>query len=260
VIGIYFSGTGNTRWCVEQFVSCVEKDAPCFSIEDANAVTELAKHDTVVFGFPVYYSNLPKIAKDFIADNKSSFADKKVFIIATRALHNAYGIGYARKLFTDCGAKFIGSLQLNMPENIRDLWVTMLYTGEKRDNKLIKTADRKIAQAAAMFRHGDYTKSGLSPLNYIVGKILKWIPFYPKTDKHIKAPKVNAGKCNGCGKCVKLCPMGNIEVIDRVAASGDKCTVCYRCCNSCPQQTLTVLGKRVYGQYSFDKAFDKAKT
>ena len=253
MIGIYFSGTGNTRWCVERFVSLVDKDAQCYSIEDKAAVIELEKHDTVVFGFPVYYSNLPKIAKDFIRDNKNSFNGKKIFVIATKALHNAYGIGYARNMFRECGAEFLGSLQPYMPENIRDLWVTMLYTGEKSDANMINKSDKKIALAASMFKNGIYTKSGLSPIHFIVGKILKRLPFYPKTDKYIKAPKVNAGRCDGCGKCEKLCPTGNIKVVNNNAAAGDKCTVCYRCCNNCPNKALTVLGRRVYGQYNFSE-------
>ena len=251
ILGIYFSGTGNTLWCVERFVSLAEKDAPCFSIEDKAVVTELAKHDTVVFGFPVYYSNLPKMVKDFIKANAADFNGKKVFVIATRSLHNAYGMGYARNMFKDCGAEFIGSLQLNMPENIRDLWVTMMYTGKKLDANMITKAEKKIVKAAEQFKDGIYPQSGLNPLNYMVGKILSWLPFYPKTDKYITAPKVIEAQCNGCGKCVALCPMENIKIIDGKVVSGDKCTVCYRCCNSCPTQVLTVLGRKVYGQYLF---------
>jgi NAD-dependent dihydropyrimidine dehydrogenase PreA subunit/flavodoxin len=251
MLGIYFSGTGNTRYAVERFVSLVDSNAPCYSIEDENVAKELPKHETVVFGFPVYYSNLPKIAKDFITDNKDLFAGKKVFIIATKALHNAYGVGFARKKFIDCGAEFLGSLQPKMPENIRDLWITMLYTGEKLDRNMVKRADKKIMQAAEMFKNGTYTKSGLTPINFIVGTLLRWLPFYPKTDKYILAPKVNADKCDGCGKCVTLCPMHNISLVDNSVAAGSKCTVCYRCCNSCPKQALTVLGNKVYGQYSF---------
>jgi flavodoxin len=89
MIGIYFSGTGNTRYAVERFVSLIDNEADCFSIEDRSVIDELPKHDTIVFGFPVYYSNLPKIAKGFITDNNECFAGKKVFVIATKALHNA---------------------------------------------------------------------------------------------------------------------------------------------------------------------------
>ena len=249
MIGIYFSGTGNTRHCVERFVSAIDGDSKCYSIEDGEAINALKQQKTVVFGFPVYYSNLPKIVKDFITENKDSFKDKKVFIIATKGLFNAFGVGYARRMFADCGAEFIGSLQPIMPDNIRDLKIMEVAFDYSKDGKIIEKANVKIARAAEKFKSGKRMKSGLNPLNYIIGFFLKILWFYPKTDKYITAPKVDLTKCNGCGKCVELCPMRNIEIADKKAVSGDKCTVCYRCFGNCPTQALTVLGDKVYGQY-----------
>ncbi len=33
MVGIYFSGTGNTRFCVERFLACYEGSAKAFSME-----------------------------------------------------------------------------------------------------------------------------------------------------------------------------------------------------------------------------------
>ena len=118
----------------------------------------------------------------------------------------------------------------------------MMYTGKKFDADMITKADKKIEKAESQFKDDIYPRSGLNPLNYMVGKILSLLPFYPKTDKYITAPKVIAAQCNGCGKCAALCPMNNIKIVDGRVNSGNKCTVCYRCCNSCPAQALTVLG------------------
>ena len=63
MLGIYFSGTGNTRHAVERFVTAIDNSAKSLSIEDCGVLGELAKHEMIVFGFPVYYSNIPKIAK-----------------------------------------------------------------------------------------------------------------------------------------------------------------------------------------------------
>ncbi|MCL2048882.1 MAG: EFR1 family ferrodoxin [Defluviitaleaceae bacterium] len=250
MVGIYFSGTGNTRYAVERFVSAVG-GGECFSLEHSGVADELAKHDTVVFGFPVYYSNLPKIAKAFIAENKNAFAGKKVFIIATKGLFNALGVGYAARLFKDCGAQLIGSMQLIMPDNIRDLLIMeIIFT--KNYRKVIAKAERKIAKSAEAFKSGKPLKSGLNPLNYLLGFFLRSLWFYPRTDEYITAPKIARDKCNGCGKCTELCPMRNITVADGKAVSGGKCTACYRCFSHCPTKALTILGRRVYGQYVFD--------
>jgi len=253
MIGIYFSGTGNTKHCVELFVSAIDGSTNCYSIEDNNATSELQNHDIIVFGFPVYYSNIPKIAKDFITANKAAWSGKKVYVIATKGLHNAFGIGYARRIFTDCGAEYIGSSQFNMPDNIRDMKIMEVAFDYSKDGKIIEKADSKIIKAAERLKANKPQKSGLNLYSYIAGFFLKILWFYPKTDKYITAPKVNIDRCNGCGKCVKLCPMQNISVADGKAISGGKCTVCYRCMNNCPTQALTIFGSKVYGQYDFEK-------
>jgi len=253
MLGIYFSGTGNTRHAVERFVTEVDNSAKSLSIEDGGVLSELEKHEIIVFGFTVYYSNIPKIAKDFITENKTSFKGKKVFIIATKGLFNAFGIGYARKMFTDCGAEFIGSSQFNMSDNIRDLKIMEVAFDYSKDGKMLEKADKKIAKAAEKFRAGKRQKSGLNPLNYIIGFFLKILGFYPNTDSYISTAKVDIAKCNGCGLCVDLCPMQNLIIADKKSVSGDKCTVCYRCFGNCPTQALTVLGDKVYGQYLFEK-------
>jgi len=251
MIGIYFSGTGNTKYCVERFASLADANAKSLSIEDKTVISELSAQETIIFGFPIYYSNIPKIAKDFITKNKDVFANKKVYIITTKGLFNAFGVGYAVRLFKDCGAEFIGSSQFNMPDNIRDMLIMEIAFG-KNYKKTIEKADKKIANATAKFKSGKLQKSGLNPLNYIIGFFLNILWFYPKTDKYINAPKINADKCSGCGKCVKLCPMSNIKIVDGKAFSADKCTICYRCFNNCPAKALTILGRKVYDQYTFE--------
>jgi ferredoxin/flavodoxin len=248
MIGIYFSGTGNTKHCVERFVFEIDSNAKCFSIEDKGLFSELFKHDTVVFGFPIYYSNVPKIVKDFITENQSSFRNKKVFIIATKGMFNAYGIVCAAKMFRTCGAEISGSLQLIMPDNIRDLLI-MELAFTKKYGKVIAKADNKIEKAAKRFKTDKPTESGLSVLNHTVGFVLKILPFYPKTDKYIKAPEIDNAKCSKCGLCTKICPMKNLILSENRIISGENCTMCYRCFNNCPQKALTVLGNKVYDQY-----------
>jgi ferredoxin len=65
--------------------------------------------------------------------------------------------------------------------------------------------------------------------------------------------RINADKCIGCGKCEKLCPMGNITMNAGKAVSGSRCTMCYRCINKCPKQAITLLGKKVVEQCGIEK-------
>lgn len=48
------------------------------------ACSELLKrHDDVVFAYPVYFSDLPQIVREFICENSANFRGKNIFIIAT---------------------------------------------------------------------------------------------------------------------------------------------------------------------------------
>ena len=66
MIGIYFSGTGNTKYCVETFIKEYDNTAFAFSIEDENVVQRIMEQQNIAFGYPVQYSNIPKIVKDFV--------------------------------------------------------------------------------------------------------------------------------------------------------------------------------------------------
>ena len=97
MVGIYFSGTGNTKHCVEEFVKYFDGDNAVISIESPNILDILGKHKFIIFGYPIYFSNAPKIVRDFITENKSYFKDKKLFIIATMGLFSGDGTGYAAR-------------------------------------------------------------------------------------------------------------------------------------------------------------------
>ena len=56
MVGIYFSGTGNTRYCVEEFLSNYGSDAEAYSIESPEALRALEAHSDILFAYPIYYS------------------------------------------------------------------------------------------------------------------------------------------------------------------------------------------------------------
>ncbi len=69
----------------------------------------------------------------------------------------------------------------------------------------------------------------------------------PEGQKAEQELKFTASVCNGCGKCVDLCPVGAISlnsedpgqklIIDR-----DKCTLCGRCIEICPVTAFGMVG------------------
>jgi hypothetical protein len=50
MIGIYFSGTGNTKHCVEKLISLLDASAQCFPIEYTEVEDFIAKHESIAMG------------------------------------------------------------------------------------------------------------------------------------------------------------------------------------------------------------------
>lgn len=83
-------------------------------------------------------------------------------------------------------------------------------------------------------------------LHYSWFSLLSWLLGRPAVERgmiHYLGPKVNADKCNGCGTCVRVCPMENIRLTDNKALIGDHCTVCLACVHVCAQQAISTNGK-----------------
>ena len=69
MIGIYFSGTGNSKYVVELFCKEYENESLTYSIEDAETLTAITEADFIVFAYPVQFSTVPKIMRDQIIVN-----------------------------------------------------------------------------------------------------------------------------------------------------------------------------------------------
>ena len=116
---IYLSGTGNTKFCVEKFVKLLDKNAPVFAIEDEAAIPALKNYEHIVLGYPVQYSNAPKMVRDYIVRNAALWKGKRVFCLATMGAFSGDGVGCSARLLKKCGAFVSGGLHLKMPDSVR---------------------------------------------------------------------------------------------------------------------------------------------
>lgn len=240
---VYFSGTGNTRFCAERFAEKLGGGA--FPIEDKAAAAALAESDEIVLAYPVYYSNIPVIVRDFIESNV--WRGKRVFIIATMGAFSGDGAGCAARLLKKLGAEISGGLHVKMPDCIGD--VKLLKKPPEKNREIIEAAARRIDNAANDYRNGEAPRDGLSAFAHIAGLFGQRLWFGLKTKDYTQNPKIDREKCVGCGKCERLCPMNNIRVENGKAVAGGKCTMCYRCFSECPQRAITIIGKQVIEQY-----------
>ena len=65
------------------------------------ACGELLKHhDDVILAYPVYFSDLLQIVREFICENGANFRDKNVFIIATMEIFSGDGAGCSARILS----------------------------------------------------------------------------------------------------------------------------------------------------------------
>ncbi len=246
MIGVYFSGTGNTKFCVDKFLKEYDDSKNSFSIEDDEALEKIENDNEIVIGYPVQYSNIPKILRDFVITNKHIWKGKKIFIIATMGLFSGDGAGILARLLKKYGALIVGGLHLKMPDSIGD--VRVLKRNYEKNKELVVKAQKKIHSAVSSIINEQSPQEGLGLWYHLAGLLGQRLYFSHKTKNYSGRLTINPQNCIGCGICQELCPMGNISLKNGLAASSNTCTMCYRCISKCPNQAITLLGKRVIEQ------------
>lgn len=250
MIFLYFSGTGNTKFCVEYFAGKIGESKNIYSIEQPEALETVQAEEEIIFGYPVYYSNLPKIVSDFINSHAELWKNKKIIIICTMGAFSGDGAGVAGRLFKRYGASVIGGLHLKMPDCILD--VKALKKSNEDNLRIVEKTKQKLDKAAAAYKNNKMPKEGIGILYHIAGLFGQRLYFYNKTRKYSDKLKIDESKCILCGKCISLCPMHNIMSEKSKIMAYGKCTMCYRCINNCPKQAITLIGRKVVAE-PFDK-------
>ena len=75
MLGIYLSGTGNTKHCVEKFVHLLDENAKVIALEETHVLESIKKEEYIVLGYPTQFSNTPIMVRHFIKNNKDIWKD-----------------------------------------------------------------------------------------------------------------------------------------------------------------------------------------
>ena len=250
MIGIYLSGTGNTKHCVEKLLNFLDPDAVSLPLENPESAKMIEAEDTIILGYPTQFSNAPFMVRDFIEKNAGLWQGRKVYCVNTMGLFSGDGTGCTARLLKKHGAEILGGIQIKMPDSVCDS--KMLKKDIEKNRQIVRDADRRLEQIAKAMKHGRYPREGLSFIAHIKGLFGQRLWFYGKTAGYTDKLKIGDA-CIGCGLCSRECPMGNIEIKDNKAVSGNRCTMCYRCISLCPQKAITLLGDQVLEQCRYEK-------
>ncbi len=242
---LFFSGTGNSQF-VAQMVSEIINDK-LLSLNELiknDNYSEIYSDKPLVIVAPVYGWRLPKIVQEFIL--KTTFkGNNSTYFILTCGSESGDAVKYAKELCHKKDFKFMGLKTLLMPEN----YVAMFTVpNENEVEKIVSKSVPQIKAVAEDILHlkklndekvsfADKIKSG--PINSLFYKIIVSAKGFRVEDN-----------CVGCNKCVEVCPLNNIKLVNSKPQWGSSCTHCMACICGCPVEAIEyknrTVGKRRY--------------
>lgn len=250
MVGVYLSGTGNTKYCTERLLHRLDRNAKAIPLEEEQAVSAIKKNTEIILAYPTQYSNAPIMVRDFINKNKELWKGKKVLCMATMGAFSGDGAGCTARLLKKHGAQVLGGIHIHMPDSVCD---SKLLKKSVAENKaIVKAAEQKIDTIASQIKQGNYPKEGIGFISHMAGLFGQRLWFYGKTKHYSNQLKIHSD-CIGCGLCAKQCPMKNLTMDHGKPVAHGKCTMCYRCISSCPKKAITLIGSEVKEQCRIEK-------
>jgi ferredoxin len=231
----YFTGTGNSLAVAKKICQAL---GDCELIPIASLagipgdITPAA--DRVGIVCPIYFLGLPTIVARFAGQLDLSRSGYSFAVVTfggsggSAALRQLDGILKSRP-----GRGLDAGFVVKMPGNY-----ILMYgspAGEKR-KKILAMADERVAEVIQEIDRGTIQK-----LPYSVFAQLFHALMYPRftrtvhdTDRKFFA---SAG-CTSCGTCADVCPVGNIELVDKKPVWKHHCELCCACIHLCPAKAI----------------------
>lgn len=238
VHAVYFSATGNTEKAVKRVAEAIARaigvplEVYDFTFpESRESVQKYGPEDLVVIGTPVYAGRVPNKMLPYI---QTGLQGEKTPMIPIVTFGNRSYDNALIELVEELGAKgfrsiagacvpsehaFIAKLAAGRPDS-KDL--------EELSKFASKTAEKLMAlselPAESIHVPGKYPAPYYKPLG-ADGKPAVFLKAKPKTDED---------KCDRCGTCESMCPMGSISKEDPMMVDG-VCIKCQACVRKCPR-------------------------
>lgn len=222
---LYYTSTGNNLYISKQLggeLLSIPKlmKTNTFDIED----------DIVGIVFPVFYATSPKMLREFV--QKVNIKSDYIFLITSYGSdgdQNALKI--MKETFNNRGIPINYTNSVLMIDNFLPLFDMEKEKQTKNDLDIggqIETIKNDI----------------LMKKDYIFDK--KPFTDEPNIEAILETTMTErfhiivGDECNRCLICTKVCPRGNIEIIDEKPQIGDNCDFCLGCVHHCRHHVLTI--------------------
>ncbi|MDO5577533.1 MAG: EFR1 family ferrodoxin [Fibrobacter sp.] len=227
----YFSGTGNTLHLAKKIAENVPGLELVKIRYDMNF--DCTDCDTVGIAYPVYCFTLPNIVANFI--NNATFSSSAyIFSLASFGGFLASSNKIMNKILRAKGLNLSAGFSVHMPGNATNVYDV---ASKEKQEAMFSKASEKITQIASMVK----TKApGKIDSNLgILGDIASGFSGFmmSKVNETDKTFSVN-DTCDSCGICVKVCPVGNVSLVNGKPQWKHNCESCLACFHWCPKAAI----------------------
>lgn len=242
---LYFTGTGNSEYAAHRIAEITgDVTLNLFEKIRSQELSELTSDSPWIIVTPTYAWRIPRLVHQWLMNARLS-GNQNVYFVMTCGGSIGNAAAYLKKLCRTKAFNYKGCAEIVMPENY-----IALYSAPPRQQALsiIGDADKVLIETAHLIKKGELLPPpAVTPKDRIQSGLINAV-FYPAV---VGARKFYAGDdCISCGKCVKVCPLNNIQLHQGKPQWGKNCTHCMACICRCPQETIEygthTLGKLRY--------------
>jgi ferredoxin/flavodoxin len=235
----YFSGTGNSLAAAKTLADSLQ---PCRLVPVVRALKEpnLLENSDECVGIvtPVYFFGLPNIVARFLK-TASFHGAKYIFLIATAGHPFGVALTEANGYLKAKGQSLSYGAYIFMPDN----YLPFYNVSTDKAKRILAGSEKRLAALAGEL--AARKTSVVDRLNApLVGPLARWwhetnCARFAADDRYF----TTTDKCISCGICEKVCPVGNIRLVDGRPQWLGRCEQCFACLHFCPVAAIEFRNK-----------------
>lgn len=235
-----FSGTGNSRYIAKSFKEELQEEIIDLNEKiKENDNSSIKTEEDVIVVTPTYAWRIPRVVTKWLLKTEFIGA-KRIWFVMSCGDEIGNASKYNEMIAKQKKLQYMGIAMVIMPEN----YIAMYdVPSVKEAIEIVKKAKPDIEKAITCIKKKQvFEATGNSLKDRFKSDMINSI-FY---NFIVKATPFKANdNCVGCGKCVKNCPLNNIELKGNKPIWGNNCTHCMACICYCPSKAIEYGNKSV---------------